>query len=173
MVIPVPNQEYIDSVIQSIRLETLTHERLCKLFVAVIEQFCAQRPGCPGPGRKKTYPDQTILKLDMLMHLTGKHGETEILREAARRYKPYFAKLPPQSRLWHRIRQALPLIEQFRQHLRALLGCDEEDLDILDTCPIPVALPTSRPGRGNGFDWAEGSYCASKSSSTWVSNWVC
>jgi hypothetical protein len=162
MVIPVPNQEYIDSVIQSIHQQTLKHEELCKLFFAVIEQFCAQVPLRQGPGRKKTYSDQTILKLDMLMHLTGKRGETEILREVERHYKPYFEKLPAQPRLWHRIRQALPLIERFRQHLRALLGCDESDLAILDTCPIPVAVPTSRPGRGNGFDWAEGGYCASK-----------
>jgi hypothetical protein len=35
-------------------------------------------------------------------------------------------------------------------------------LQILDKLPIPVAKPTSRSGRGNGFDWAEGGYCASK-----------
>jgi len=162
MVIPVPNQAYLDSVIQSIQQETLNHERLCQLLFAVIEQFCAQLPVRPGPGRKQTYPNHAILKLDMLMHLTGKHGETEILREVERHYQAYFENLPAQPRLWHRIRQAVPLIEQFRQHLRALLGCDAADLGILDTLPIPVAVPTSRPGRGNGFDWAEGGYCASK-----------
>ncbi len=61
------------------------------------------------------YSDNTILKIDMLMHLTGKRGETEILREIKRHYRHHFDKLPDQSRLWHRIRQALALIERFRR----------------------------------------------------------
>ena len=64
--------------------------------------------------------------------------------------------------MWHRIRQALPLIEQFRQYLHAQLGLDYEELRILDSLPIPVATSTSRRGRGKGFDVAEGGYCASK-----------
>jgi hypothetical protein len=162
MVVSVPNQDYIDSVIQSIHQQSLNHDRLRKLLFAVIDRFCARLPMAKKRGRKVTYPDSTILKIDMLMHLSGKRGETEILREIERHYTADFTQCPKQPRLWHRIRQALPLIEQFRRHLRALLGCDEEDLRILDTLPIPVAKPTSRPGRGNGFDWAEGGYCASK-----------
>ena len=162
MVISVPKQDYLESIIQSIQQQSLNHERLCQLLFAVIDQFCAHLPVQQKRGRKLTYPESTILKLAMLMHLTGKRGETEILREIARHYAAYFDPCPKQPRLWHRIRQALPRIEQFRRHLRALLGCDEEDLRILDTLPIPVAKPTSRPGRGNGFDWAEGGYCASK-----------
>jgi hypothetical protein len=162
MVVSVPNQDYIDSVIQSIHQQSLNHDRLCQLLFALIDQFCVHLPMRKKCGRKPTYPDSLILKFDMLMHLTGKRGETEILREIERHYAAYFATRPKQPRLWHRIRQALPLIEQFRRHLRALLGCDEEDLRILDTLPIPVAKPTSRFGRGNGFDWAEGGYCASK-----------
>jgi hypothetical protein len=142
--------------------EVLAHERLCQLLFAVVEQFCAQLPPPSGPGRRPTYPHSDILKLDMLMHLTGKHGETEILREVQRHYRHYFPQLPGQSRLWHRLRQGLPLIERFRQHLRALLGVEAEELRIVDTLPIPVAVPTSRPGRGNGFERAEGGYCASK-----------
>ena len=98
----------------------------------------------------------------MLMHLTGKRGETEILREIKRHYGHHFDKLPDQSRLWHRIRQALPLIERFRRHLQAQLGIQYEELRILDSLPIPVATKTSRRGRGNGFDRADGGYCASK-----------
>jgi hypothetical protein len=37
-----------------------------------------------------------------------------------------------------------------------------EEVRILDSLPIPVALPNARAGRGNGFDLAEGGYCASK-----------
>ena len=159
----VPSQAYIDSLVQSIReAGEIEYDKLCELLFAIITLFCARQPAQMGPGRRKTYSDSTILKLDMLMHLTGKRGETEILREAKRHYAKYFEQLPGQGRLWHRIRQALPLIEQFRQFLRAQLGVEYEDLRVLDSLPIPVALPTSRPGRGNGFDRADGGYCASK-----------
>ena len=158
-----PSQDYIDALVESIRqADELPHELLCKLLFALIDRFCAKQPTRTGPGRGKTYPDSTILKLDMLMHLTGKRGETEILREAKRHYSQYFDKLPDQSRLWHRIREALPLIERFRCALRAWLGVEYEELRILDSLPIPVALPKSRPGRGNGFERADGGYCASK-----------
>lgn len=159
----VPSQEYIETLARSIgEAPEMNFEKLCELLFAIIDFFCAHLPPQSGPGRRKTYPDSTILKLDMLIHLTGKRGETEILREVKRHYRPYFDKLPGQARLWHRIRQALPLIEQFRQYLRTQLGLDYEELRILDSLPIPVATPTSRPGRGNGFDLAEGGYCASK-----------
>ena len=160
---PVPSQEYIESLAQSIReAKELDFQKLCELLFAIIDFFCAQLPPQTGSGRRKTYSDSTILKIDMLMHLTGKRGETEILREIKRHYRAYFEQLPKQPRLWHRIRQALPVIELFRQYLRAQLGVDYEDLRILDTLPIPVATSTSRPGRGNGFDRADGGYCASK-----------
>jgi hypothetical protein len=159
----VPSQEYIENLAQSIRAaKEIEFEKLCELLFAIIDYFCAQLPAPTGPGRRKTYSDSTILKLDMLMHLTGKKGETEIIREVKRHYRHHFEELPPQSRLWYRIRQALPLIEQFRQYLRFQLGVEAEELRILDTLPIPVATPTSRPGRGNGFQRAEGGYCASK-----------
>jgi hypothetical protein len=162
MVTPVPNQGYLDSIVASIREQGLSHDRLCQLLFAVIDQFCNSLPKRTGPGRHKTYPDSTILKLDMLMHLTGKRGETEILREAERHYRPYFGPLPKQPRLWHRLREALPLMERFRGHLKSQLGLAYEDLRILDTMPIPVALPKARPGRGNGFELADGGYCPSK-----------
>jgi hypothetical protein len=159
----VPNQQYIEKLAQSIRdAAELDFEKLCELLFAIIDYFCAQLPEPSGPGRPKSYPDSLILKIDMLMHLTGKRGETEILREIKRHYRQYLGPLPGQGRLWHRIRQALPLIERFRQYLRYQLGVDYEELRVLDSLPIAVATPTSRPGRGNGFDRAEGGYCASK-----------
>lgn len=96
------------------------------------------------------------------MHLTGKRGETEILRHIKRHYRKHFDKLPEQSRLWHRLRQAIPWREQFRRYLLQLLNVKLEEIRILDTCPIPVALSNSRPQQGNGFDLADGGYCASK-----------
>jgi hypothetical protein len=163
MVIPVPSQGYIETLVRSIAEQGLVHDSLCQLLFAVIDEFCDQLPEArTGPGRPKTYVDRVILKLDMLMHLTGKRGETEILREAKRHYRAYFDKLPGQSRLWHRIHEGLPLIEQFRRYLKTRLGVAYEDLRILDSQPVPVALPHSRPGRGSGFDLAEGGYCASK-----------
>lgn len=163
MITPVPSLAYIENLARLMgEAEELNHDQLCELLFAIIDYFCGQQAEPQGPGRKKTYSDNTILKLDMLMHLTGKRGETEILREVKRHYRQYFDQLPPQSRLWHRIRQALPLIERFRRFLRAQLGVDYEDLRILDSVPIPVATKTSRPGRGNGFELADGGYCASK-----------
>lgn len=163
MFTPKPNQAYIEALAQSIRATNeLDHEQLVQLLFAIIDQFCAQVEVRVRPGPKGVYSDQTILKIDMLMHLTGKRGETEILREIERHYGHHFDNLPGQSRLWHRIRQALPLIERFRRHLKAQLGVQHEELRVLDSIPIAVATKHSRPGRGNGFDRADGGYCASK-----------
>jgi hypothetical protein len=163
MLTPTPNQAYIEAVAQSIRAaDELDYDQLVILLFAIIDQFCAQVQTPAQPGPQKVYSDSTILKIDMLMHLSGKRGETEILREIKRHYRHHFDELPDQSRLWYRIRQALPLIERFRRHLQAQLGVQYEELRILDSLPIPVATKTSRRGRGNGFDRAEGGYCASK-----------
>jgi hypothetical protein len=163
MVIPtISNQERIDALIASMHGQPVIYQKLCQLMFAVIDRFCEGQPPQTGSGRRKTYPDNDILKIDMLMHLTGNRGETEILREIDRHYRSYFKQVPGQSRLWYRIRQALPLIERFRRYLRDQLGVDWEDIRILDSCPIPVAVSNSRAGRGNGFDLADGGYCASK-----------
>ncbi len=163
MVVPtLSHQEKIDRLIAELHGQAVIFQKLCQLMFSVIDRFCERLPAKTGPGRRPTYPDRDILKIDMLMHLTGKRGETEILREIERHYAPYFEQVPGQSRLWYRIRQALPLLEQFRCYLRDQLGVSLEEIRILDSCPIPVAVATSRPGRGNGFDLAEGGYCASK-----------
>src|SRR5262245_53584517 len=120
MLTPEPNQAYIEALAQSIRaIAELDHEQLVKLLFAIIDQFCAQLEVRARPGAKTIYSHNTILKIDMLMHLSGKRGETEILREIERHYRHHFDKVPGQSRLWHRIRQALPLLERFRGHLKA------------------------------------------------------
>jgi hypothetical protein len=163
MNIPESLQERIDQLVATIQAgETIEFSQLCDLLFAIIEAFCATLPPAQGAGRHKTYSDSTILKIDMLMHLTGKRGETEILREIQRHYRQYFAQVPGQSRLWHRIHAALPLIERFRQAVRAQLGVEYEDLRVLDSMPLPVATLTTRPGCGNGFDLADWGYCASK-----------
>ncbi len=157
-----PSIDYFAPVVASMRRHGFTYQELCRLMFAIVDEFCAQLPESTGPGRKKTYPDRTILKLVMLMHLTGKRGETAILREAQRHYRAYFDKLPGQSRLWYRIRDLLGVIERFRRFLRRRLGVLQEEFRVLDTMPIPVALPTSRRGCGNGFDRADGGCCPSK-----------
>ncbi len=162
MVNSMPKSAYVDSLLLSIRQEGLVHQRLCQLLFGIVDQFCARQPTRRGPGRPPTYPDSTILKLTLLMHLTGKRGETEILREAQRHYQDYFPALPCQSRLWHRIHQALPLLERFRCELCQALGVDREELRILDSFPVPVWVPYGRPQQGNGFDRAEVGYCATK-----------
>jgi hypothetical protein len=81
MVIPTTsNQEKIDALIASMHGQPVIYQQLCQLMFAVINRFCEGQPPQTGPGRRKTYPDNDILKIDMLMHLTGKRGETEILR---------------------------------------------------------------------------------------------
>ena len=170
MVVSVPNQDYLESIIQSIHQHSLNHERLCQLLFAIIDQFCVHLPVQQKRGRKLTYPESTILKLDMLMHLTGKRGETEILREIARHYAAYFDPCPKQPRLWHRIRQALPRIEQFRRHLRALLGCDEDDLRILDTLRFLLLRPLPVLGVGMALTGLKVAIVPAKNSNTWVSN---
>ena len=162
MVIPVvyaPPQ--LDELLESMG-ESFDFQELVKLMFGLIDDFCRRQPKGKGPGRPKTYTDAVILRLDMLMHLTGKRGETEILREVKRHYRQYFPQLPAQPRLWYRIRDALPLIEAFRRHLCQQLGATEEAVHILDTMPLPVALLESRPGQGNGFDLADWGHCASK-----------
>lgn len=154
--------QLIQTLTDELHERELYHDGLVRLLCAVIDQFCDHQPVPSGPGRRLTYTHNLILKIDMLMHLTGKHGETEILRELKRHYQEYFPQLPGQARLWHRIRQALPLIERFRRWLRDRLGIAYESLRILDSFPIPVATLSSAPGQGNGFDLAEWGYCASK-----------
>lgn len=135
MVVPtVSPQEKIETLISAMHGQTVLYHKLCQLMFAVIDRFCDGQPPQSGPGRPKTYPDSDILKIDMLMHLTGKRGETEILREIDRHYQSCFEQVPDQSRLWYRIRQALPLIERFRRHLRNQLGVVGEDIRILDSC---------------------------------------
>lgn len=162
-----PTSSELESLIERMRNEGYTHQDLVKLMFGIIERFCQQFPERQGPGRPATYPMSTILKLDMLMHLTGKRGETEILREAQRHYQAYFEKLPGQSRLWHRIHELVGRIEAFRCTLRHQLGVQLEELRILDTFPIPVATGTSRKGKGNGFDLADAGRCASKKLKYW------
>ena len=84
-------QWYIDHLAETIIKDGLVHEKLTELMFAIIDFFCAKVPKKKRRGRKKEYPDSTILKLDMLMHLTGKRGETEILREVKRHYHTDYA----------------------------------------------------------------------------------
>lgn len=155
-------QSYIDHLVETIINDGMTHEKLTRLMFAIIDVYCAKAPKQKRRGPKKVYSDRMILKIDMLMHLTGKKGETEILREIKRHYRHYFDKLPDQSRLWYRIRDALPLIGRFQWALRDWLGVDEDEIRILDSQPIAVAVSNSRWGTGNGFERATGGYCASK-----------
>ena len=157
----------LESLITRMRDEAYEYPDLVRLLFGIIDEYCALFPEHKGAGRPLTYPMSTILKLDMLMHLTGKRGETEILREADRHYRSYFAKLPGQARLWHRIHEMVGQIERFRRCLRHRLGVQLEEVRILDTFPIPVANGASRAGKGNGFDLADAGRCASKKLKYW------
>ena len=42
------------------------HEQLSELMFAIITQFCQKLPSPSGPGRRPTYSNETILKIDML-----------------------------------------------------------------------------------------------------------
>jgi hypothetical protein len=162
-----PSTSYLEELITSMHTNGYSQPALVQLLFGIIDEYCGLLPPREGPGRPATYSLSTILKLDMLMHLTGKRGETEILREVNRHYRTYFPQLPGQARLWHRIREAVGQIEQFRRALCYRLGVHLEEIRILDTLPLPVATGTSRPGRGNGFDLADAGRCASKKLKFW------
>ncbi len=66
-----PHQEYIESLARSMREgEKFEFSQLCELWFAIIDAFCAHLPQRSGPGRRPTYSDNTILKIDMLMVTT-------------------------------------------------------------------------------------------------------
>ncbi len=70
---PEPRQEYIDELVQSNQAEEeIDHQKLVNLLFTIIDHFMLQQPDRCKPGPKPTYSDNTILKLDMLIHLTGK-----------------------------------------------------------------------------------------------------
>ncbi len=89
----------LESLIRRLQDEGYEYPNLVRLLFGIIDEFCSLFPERKGLGRPLTYLMGTILKLDMLMHLTGKLGETEILREAERHYRGYFKKLLGQARL--------------------------------------------------------------------------
>ena len=97
----VPSIDYLEKLAPAIReAPEIEFEQLCRLMFSVVDVYTQHLPPQTGPGRRKTDRDETILKIDMLMPLTGKRGETEILREIKRHYGQYFDKIPDQSRLW-------------------------------------------------------------------------
>jgi hypothetical protein len=107
------------------------------------------------------------------MHLTGKRGETEILREAKRHYRQYFAQLPGQGRLWHRIREALPLIERFRRYLWAQLGVEHEELRILYSMPISVATRPRHRDEAMALTWRKAATVPARNSTISASSSAC
>ena len=137
------------------------HRSGCLLLCQVVDEFCPPPPKRKGPGRRVTFSDNMILKMDLLGRLCGIRGETELLRHLKRYYDWLFPQLPSQSWLWRRLCQLMSKMENLRRHLRKALGVDLEDIRILDTLPMPV-FKTWRPGRGNGFDLADWGHCASK-----------
>lgn len=174
MVVPdLSNQEKIDQLIAEMHGQAVIFQKLCQLMFAVIDRFCERRPAKTGPGRRPTYPDQDILKIDMLMHLTGKRGETEILREIERHYQAYFAQVPGQSRLWYRIRQALPLIEQFRGYLRDKLGLVWNRSVSWIVARSQWLWRTLARGEAMASIWLREVIVPAKNSLTWALSWGC
>lgn len=137
------------------------HHFFCLLLCQVVNEFCPPSPRHQGPGRPVMFPDNMILKMDLLGRLSGIRGETELLRHLERHYKWLFPELPSQSWLWRRLRDVMPKLEKLRRKLRHALGVDLEDIRILDTFPMPV-FKTWRLGRGNSFNLADWGRCASK-----------
>lgn len=132
-----PSPSYLESKITSMYENGYSHAELVELLFGIIDEYCNLLPKAQGAGRPPTYPLCTILKVDMLMHLTGKCGETEILREVNRHYRTYFDKLPGQSRLWHRLREALGEIERFRRVLCYRLGSISKNCGSSTRCRLP------------------------------------
>ena len=149
-----------DEIVRMRQTSIACHRDRCLLLCRVVDEFCPP-PQRAGPGRPLTFSDNLVLKMDLLGRLSGKRGETELLRHLERHYAWLFPELPSQSWLWRRLRAVVPLTERLRRDLRHQLGVDWEDIRILDIFPVPV-VRFYRPGRGNGFDLADWGHCASK-----------
>ena len=146
---------------QIARTHQNAHRLRCRLLCDMVDACCPPPPVRLGPGRPVVFTDNLVMKMDLLGRLSGLRGETELLRHLERFYTWLFPQLPSQSWLWRRLAQLAPKLEHLRQRVRHELGVAGEDLRVIDTLPLPV-FKTWRPGRGNGFDWADWGHCASK-----------
>ena len=146
---------------QIARTNQNAHRLRCRLLCDMVDEFCPPPPVRTGPGHPVVFTDNLVMKMDLLGRLSGLRGETELLRHLERFYGWLFPQLPSQSWLWRRLAQLAPKLERLRHRVRHELGVDGDDIRVLDTLPLPL-FKTWRPGRGNGFDWADWGHCASK-----------
>jgi len=154
---------YPKIIAQYIKQSKSEHEQRVALLCQVVDEYCPppELQEERGVGRPVSFPDNMILKMEMLGRLSGIKGETVLLRHLERHYSHLFPQLPTQSWLWRRLKVLMPLIETFRRDLGFKLGLNLEDIRIIDTLPMPV-FKTARSGRGNGFDLISWGYCARK-----------
>ena len=81
------------------------HQLRCRLLCEMVDEFCPPPPVRTGPGHPVVFPDNLVMKMDLLGRLSGLRGETELLRHLERFYGWLFPQLPSQSWLWRRLAQ--------------------------------------------------------------------
>ncbi len=131
-----PSAAYLKELITLMHRNGYSQPALVQLLFGIIDEYCGLFSSCQGPGRPATYSLSTILKLDMLMHLTGKRGETKFCAPSTVTIAFIFLNCPVKRADW-----------ELRRDIVYRLGVHLKKIRSLDTLPLPVATGTLRTGR--------------------------
>lgn len=97
------------------------------------------------PGPKPDIPDITIIQLIILKHLLGFRHESSFLRFIQNlKLRPFFPKMPEQSRFNRRSKLLASLIERIQFELLKRLEADDLKVRVIDTTPLPIVKLSRR-----------------------------
>lgn len=104
-----------------------------------IDTFCATEPARPPhPGPKPKVSDPEVLTLMLVGHFRGV-SERALLRWASEHLRPWFPVLLSQSAFNRRARSLAVQAVHLMQHLARTLGVDQDQYEVVDCVPVPVA----------------------------------
>jgi len=112
-----------------------------KLILSMIfEIYQSVKPFLPKrPGQKPDIPDVTIIQLIILRNLLGFRHESSFLRFIQNfKLKPFFPKIPEQSRFNRRSKLLSLVIDRIQFELLKRLQAGSLKIRVIDTSPIPV-----------------------------------
>jgi len=97
------------------------------------------------PGPKPEISDYVIIQLIIIKHLLGFRHESSFLRFIQNlKLKPFFPKIPEQSRFNRRSRLLAPVIERVQFELLKRLKADNLKIRVIDTTPLPIVKLSRR-----------------------------